>query len=226
MFQTTCLIECCMHVCQGPFGWQSVLKHSLLSFFELLFLFSRKRHFHQYFVNTSPWSHFPGWFTCFFWYFRESLLMSSDHSSSFSTTSRTLPLPCRCTILLPAPLDKVGREQWQLWLQPPGSLLTHTGGVSFLLARCTKSGRNDQNCFYSLLPDEFARAVYVATGLKLTRHLVHTIFKIFDVDHDDQLSYKEFIGIMKDRLHRGGRVRNKRALFVEKKCSQALNCLT
>ncbi|XP_031415453.1 calcium uptake protein 3, mitochondrial isoform X10 [Clupea harengus] len=57
----------------------------------------------------------------------------------------------------------------------------------------------------SIGQDEFARAVYVATGLKLTRHLVHTIFKIFDVDHDDQLSYKEFIGIMKDRLHRGSR---------------------
>ncbi|XP_039521591.1 calcium uptake protein 3, mitochondrial isoform X3 [Pimephales promelas] len=51
--------------------------------------------------------------------------------------------------------------------------------------------------------DEFARAVYVATGLKLSRHLVNTVFKIFDVDHDDHLSYKEFIGIMKDRLHRG-----------------------
>lgn len=60
------------------------------------------------------------------------------------------------------------------------------------------------------LSDEFGRAVYVATGLKLTRHLVHTIFKIFDVDHDDQLSYKEFIGIMKDRLHRGGRVGTER----------------
>ncbi|XP_056265708.1 calcium uptake protein 3, mitochondrial isoform X6 [Pseudoliparis swirei] len=59
----------------------------------------------------------------------------------------------------------------------------------------------------SIGQDEFARAVYVATGLKLTRHLVHTIFKIFDVDHDDQLSYKEFIGIMKDRLHRGARVK-------------------
>uniref|UniRef100_A0A8C1M2W9 Mitochondrial calcium uptake family, member 3a n=1 Tax=Cyprinus carpio TaxID=7962 RepID=A0A8C1M2W9_CYPCA len=57
----------------------------------------------------------------------------------------------------------------------------------------------------SIGQDEFGRAVYVATGLKLTRHLVNTIFKIFDVDHDDQLSYKEFIGIMKDRLHRGGR---------------------
>ncbi|XP_035989995.1 calcium uptake protein 3, mitochondrial isoform X4 [Fundulus heteroclitus] len=67
----------------------------------------------------------------------------------------------------------------------------------------------------SIGQDEFARAVYVATGLKLTRHLVHTIFKIFDVDHDDQLSYKEFIGIMKDRLHRGGRC-----------CASILNCLS
>lgn len=55
--------------------------------------------------------------------------------------------------------------------------------------------------------DEFARAVYVATGHKFTRHLVNTVFKIFDVDHDDQLSYKEFIGIMQDRLHRRSRVR-------------------
>uniref|UniRef100_A0A8C5WXF8 Mitochondrial calcium uptake family member 3 n=1 Tax=Laticauda laticaudata TaxID=8630 RepID=A0A8C5WXF8_LATLA len=53
--------------------------------------------------------------------------------------------------------------------------------------------------------DEFKRAVYVATGLKLSPHLVNTVFKIFDVDKDDQLSYKEFIGIMKDRLHRGFR---------------------
>ncbi|XP_062855856.1 calcium uptake protein 3, mitochondrial [Trichomycterus rosablanca] len=51
--------------------------------------------------------------------------------------------------------------------------------------------------------DEFTRAVYVATGLKLSRHLVNIVFKIFDVDHDDQLSYKEFVGIMKGRLHRG-----------------------
>ncbi|XP_033976663.1 calcium uptake protein 3, mitochondrial isoform X6 [Trematomus bernacchii] len=65
----------------------------------------------------------------------------------------------------------------------------------------------------SIGQDEFARAVYVATGLKLTRHLVHTIFKIFDVDHDDQLSYKEFIGIMKDRLHRGARVKGRHHSF-------------
>ncbi|KAK7899487.1 hypothetical protein WMY93_020340 [Mugilogobius chulae] len=37
----------------------------------------------------------------------------------------------------------------------------------------------------------------------LTRHLVNTVFKIFDVDHDDKLSYKEFLGVMKDRLQRG-----------------------
>ncbi|XP_053258378.1 calcium uptake protein 3, mitochondrial isoform X5 [Podarcis raffonei] len=55
----------------------------------------------------------------------------------------------------------------------------------------------------SIGKDEFKRAVYVATGLKLSMHLVSTVFKIFDVDKDDQLSYKEFIGIMKDRLQRG-----------------------
>ncbi|XP_074848942.1 calcium uptake protein 3, mitochondrial isoform X4 [Carettochelys insculpta] len=57
----------------------------------------------------------------------------------------------------------------------------------------------------SIGQDEFKRAVYVATGLKLSAHLVNTVFKIFDVDRDDQLSYKEFIGIMKDRLNRGFR---------------------
>ncbi|XP_029443016.1 calcium uptake protein 3, mitochondrial [Rhinatrema bivittatum] len=57
----------------------------------------------------------------------------------------------------------------------------------------------------SIGQDEFKRAVYVATGLKLSPHLVNTVFKIFDVDKDDQLSYKEFVGIMKDRLQRGFR---------------------
>uniref|UniRef100_A0A3P8WHU9 Mitochondrial calcium uptake family member 3 n=1 Tax=Cynoglossus semilaevis TaxID=244447 RepID=A0A3P8WHU9_CYNSE len=59
----------------------------------------------------------------------------------------------------------------------------------------------------SIGQEEFARAVYVATGIKLTRHLVNTVFKIFDEDHDDKLSHKEFIGVMKERLHRGSRVR-------------------
>ena len=60
--------------------------------------------------------------------------------------------------------------------------------------------------------DEFARAVYVATGHEFTRHLVNTVFKIFDVDHDDKLSYKEFIGIMQDRLLRRSRVRARGAV--------------
>ncbi len=63
----------------------------------------------------------------------------------------------------------------------------------------------------SSLSEEFTRAVYVATGIKLTHHLVNTVFKIFDEDHDGKLSHKEFIGVMKDRLHRGGRVRQRRS---------------
>lgn len=54
--------------------------------------------------------------------------------------------------------------------------------------------------------EEFTRAVYVATGIKLTHHLVNTVFKIFDEDRDNKLSHKEFIGVMKERLHRGDRV--------------------
>ncbi|XP_028271818.1 calcium uptake protein 3, mitochondrial isoform X2 [Parambassis ranga] len=57
----------------------------------------------------------------------------------------------------------------------------------------------------SIGQEEFTRAVYVATDIKLTRHLVNIIFKIFDEDHDGKLSHKEFIGIMKERLHRGDR---------------------
>uniref|UniRef100_A0A667ZKJ5 Mitochondrial calcium uptake family member 3 n=1 Tax=Myripristis murdjan TaxID=586833 RepID=A0A667ZKJ5_9TELE len=72
----------------------------------------------------------------------------------------------------------------------------------------------------SIGQDEFSRAVYVATGLKLTRHLVNTVFKIFDEDHDDKLSYKEFIGIMKDRLHR-----SERGIRVEEKNTSFKSCL-
>ncbi|XP_055908672.1 calcium uptake protein 3, mitochondrial isoform X9 [Eupeodes corollae] len=51
--------------------------------------------------------------------------------------------------------------------------------------------------------DEFARAVMICTGYQLTSHLIDTVFAIFDADGDGLLSYKEFIAIMKDRLHRG-----------------------
>ncbi|CAG0879741.1 unnamed protein product [Cyprideis torosa] len=52
---------------------------------------------------------------------------------------------------------------------------------------------------------EFLRAVKICTGETLSDHLVNTVFMIFDEDGDGQLSYTEFIAIMKDRLHRGFR---------------------
>ncbi|XP_013189971.2 calcium uptake protein 3, mitochondrial isoform X1 [Amyelois transitella] len=51
--------------------------------------------------------------------------------------------------------------------------------------------------------DEFHRAVKICTGICQSTHLVDTVFAIFDADGDGLLSYKEFIAIMKDRLHRG-----------------------
>ncbi|XP_070157621.1 calcium uptake protein 3, mitochondrial-like [Polyergus mexicanus] len=51
--------------------------------------------------------------------------------------------------------------------------------------------------------DEFQRAVKICTGSMLSTHIIDTVFALFDVDGDGQLSYKEFIAIMKDRLQRG-----------------------
>ncbi|EFN80855.1 EF-hand domain-containing family member A2 [Harpegnathos saltator] len=51
--------------------------------------------------------------------------------------------------------------------------------------------------------DEFQRAVKICTGTVLSTHIIDTVFALFDEDGDGQLSYKEFIAIMKDRLHRG-----------------------
>ncbi|XP_046972062.1 calcium uptake protein 3, mitochondrial isoform X2 [Vanessa cardui] len=51
--------------------------------------------------------------------------------------------------------------------------------------------------------EEFQRAVRVCTGQEHSPRLVATVFAIFDADGDGRLSYKEFIAIMKDRLHRG-----------------------
>ncbi|XP_035207067.1 calcium uptake protein 3, mitochondrial-like isoform X2 [Stegodyphus dumicola] len=51
--------------------------------------------------------------------------------------------------------------------------------------------------------EEFHRAVAICTGHSLDSNLVNAVFQIFDEDGDGQLSYKEFIAIMRDRLHRG-----------------------
>nr|XP_054755439.1 calcium uptake protein 3, mitochondrial-like [Lytechinus pictus] len=52
---------------------------------------------------------------------------------------------------------------------------------------------------------EFCRAVNVTTGQNLDGHIVHTVFQIFDKDGDGKLSQKEFLGVMKNRIHRGFR---------------------
>jgi len=51
--------------------------------------------------------------------------------------------------------------------------------------------------------DEFGRAVHICTGKKLSPHMIHTVFQIFDDDGDGLLSYQEFVAMMKDRIHRG-----------------------
>ncbi len=60
--------------------------------------------------------------------------------------------------------------------------------------------------FVIYITDEFKRAVLVCTGQRLNDHLVHTVFQLFDIDGDGHLSHKEFISVMKDRLHRGFKV--------------------
>ncbi|XP_076183393.1 calcium uptake protein 3, mitochondrial-like isoform X4 [Ptiloglossa arizonensis] len=58
--------------------------------------------------------------------------------------------------------------------------------------------------------DEFQRAVKICTGSVLSDHIIDTVFALFDEDGDGQLSYKEFIAIMKDRLHRGFKSQQRR----------------
>lgn len=48
----------------------------------------------------------------------------------------------------------------------------------------------------------------ICTGTYISKHIIDTVFALFDVDGDGQLSYKEFIAIMKDRLHRGFKVKD------------------
>lgn len=74
---------------------------------------------------------------------------------------------------------------------------------------------------FFLIVDEFTRAVKLCTGTTLTPHLVDTVFAIFDVDGDGLLSYREFIAIMKDRVHRGLKVK---FFFISK--AKQNNCWT
>ncbi|XP_016007662.2 calcium uptake protein 2, mitochondrial [Rousettus aegyptiacus] len=50
---------------------------------------------------------------------------------------------------------------------------------------------------------EFRRAVTVTTGQELSDNILDAVFKIFDLDGDECLSHGEFLGVMKNRMHRG-----------------------
>ena len=50
---------------------------------------------------------------------------------------------------------------------------------------------------------EFQRAVKISSGYELDPLIVEVIFKVFDENSDGQLSYLEFIAVLKDRLKRG-----------------------
>lgn len=53
---------------------------------------------------------------------------------------------------------------------------------------------------------QFKRAVRIATGHDLSESVLDTVFKLFDMDGDNCLSHKEFMGVMYDRVLRGLKV--------------------
>lgn len=55
----------------------------------------------------------------------------------------------------------------------------------------------------SISEKEFQRAVKISSGFELDPKIVEVIYKVFDEDGDGNLSYKEFIAVLKDRLKRG-----------------------
>uniref|UniRef100_A0A8C7PBC7 EF-hand domain-containing protein n=1 Tax=Oncorhynchus mykiss TaxID=8022 RepID=A0A8C7PBC7_ONCMY len=65
---------------------------------------------------------------------------------------------------------------------------------------------------------QFRRAVKIATGHDLSENVLDTVFKIFDLDGDNCLSHKEFIGVMEDRVLRGLKVQPQRGITNYWKC--------
>jgi Ca2+-binding EF-hand superfamily protein len=55
---------------------------------------------------------------------------------------------------------------------------------------------------------DFQRSVKACTGQNLNSHLIHVVFQLFDADGDGKLSHKEFIAVMKERVHRGTKLAN------------------
>ncbi|KAF7251054.1 Calcium uptake protein 2, mitochondrial [Varanus komodoensis] len=65
---------------------------------------------------------------------------------------------------------------------------------------------------------DFKRAVKVVIGQELSENVLDTIFKIFDLDGDNCLSHAEFLGVLKNRMHRGLRVPQQQGVEGYWKC--------
>ncbi|XP_049891841.1 calcium uptake protein 2, mitochondrial [Epinephelus moara] len=65
---------------------------------------------------------------------------------------------------------------------------------------------------------QFKRAVRIATGHNLSENVLDTVFKLFDMDGDNCLSHKEFMGVMKDRVLRGLKVQHQNGFSGYWKC--------
>ncbi|CAL1573987.1 unnamed protein product [Knipowitschia caucasica] len=65
---------------------------------------------------------------------------------------------------------------------------------------------------------QFKRAVRIATGHDLSDNVLDTVFKLFDMDGDNCLSHKEFIGVMTDRVLRGLKVQHQTGISGYWKC--------
>ncbi|XP_072302858.1 calcium uptake protein 2, mitochondrial [Eucyclogobius newberryi] len=65
---------------------------------------------------------------------------------------------------------------------------------------------------------QFKRAVRIATGHNLSENVLDTVFKLFDMDGDNCLSHKEFIGVMTDRVLRGLKVQHQTGISGYWKC--------
>ncbi|KAF0038719.1 calcium uptake protein 2, mitochondrial [Scophthalmus maximus] len=65
---------------------------------------------------------------------------------------------------------------------------------------------------------QFKRAVRIATGHNLSDNVLDTVFKLFDMDGDNCLSHREFLGVMKDRVLRGLKVQPQNGFSGYWKC--------
>uniref|UniRef100_A0A8D0C0V9 Mitochondrial calcium uptake 2 n=1 Tax=Salvator merianae TaxID=96440 RepID=A0A8D0C0V9_SALMN len=65
---------------------------------------------------------------------------------------------------------------------------------------------------------EFKRAVKAVTGKELSDNVLDIIFKTFDLDGDNCLSHAEFLGVLKNRMHRGLRVPQQQGVQGYWKC--------